>query len=454
MDEDEREKDKRLLHSKRLRVKRSCKECSEFFYFKTEFNEHVKQAHPYQCEICLCSFIEEIALETHLASKHGYRMRECPDPSCNFTHANPNQYELHIINEHPLPQPSVSINKNLWVENRKYTENPPPNNIVRSAFRKTALALYLPILIKTLNVEIALNSIKNRVFNHLKEYMDEKGSIKWTLNVMVDFVKYSYEDNSDKPLEDDRHFVGCTRKKILHTINDFYEQYNQKIDHMNVELQKFTERGSGFQLIGINGVDVIIYNMLPGKMGDFIPTPDNIPINKQKYIINVKTDGNCLKYSIMAALANIGPHKFTKKSAEDPKTYDKYGYEKKFHYDKVSFESTIKDIDNFEKDNSTIAINIYAIQCVNKTDTDMSEEELKDIKMASNIQNEDEFLQQNPPNNDDDLFLKNLSILRVSPKLKKKKSEEEKEKALLEEEDEIKRERESSIGTVNINNDA
>ena len=86
----------------------------------------------------------------------------------------------------------------------------------------------------------------------------------------------------------------------------------------------------------------------------------------------------------------------------------------------------------------------------------MSEEELKDIKMASNIQNEDEFLQQNPPNNDDDLFLKNLSILRVSPKLKKKKSEEEKEKekALLEEEDEIKRERESSIGTVNINNDA
>lgn len=135
---------------------------------------------------------------------------------------------------------------------------------------------------------------------------------------------------------------------------DVVEMYNEVVDRISESVTTFQQRGSGWQLVAVDRLEikVISYNPLKGK--SYIPLSRELLSTKS--IINMKNDDNqCFKWAIARALYPIhdthghleNVTKMFKAQAED------------LDWSDTAFPVTLSGIPKFERRNS-ISVNVYA----------------------------------------------------------------------------------------------
>lgn len=127
--------------------------------------------------------------------------------------------------------------------------------------------------------------------------------------------------------------------------------YNTNIvTFISEKVEEFQMRGSGFTLSKICELLVNVNQHQPITGSSFIELPEYL--KKKHAIVNVVNDDEqCFKYALLSALYPIksNPHRVT--------NYKKYS--KNLNFNGIQFPVDIKQIMKFEKQNTSISINVY-----------------------------------------------------------------------------------------------
>ncbi|XP_071150628.1 uncharacterized protein [Mytilus edulis] len=138
--------------------------------------------------------------------------------------------------------------------------------------------------------------------------------------------------------------------EVVQTQNNLYTFYNNLIDKFEAWVDKFQERGSGFNFDGIKSVKVKLYKYEYQRASSYIPLQF-----KSSNIINVqnKKDNKCFLWSILASLfpANKDKQRVTKYKE----------YENEINMKGIEYPVSIKDIPKVEKQNN-LSINVFALE--------------------------------------------------------------------------------------------
>lgn len=95
------------------------------------------------------------------------------------------------------------------------------------------------------------------------------------------------------------------------------------------------------------------------KVGDYIALPESLPDFRRKHVINVQTEKNCLKKSILAAVFGNNSAEVAKRERTNPNAYNHL--ERHFNFNRISNLSTFLDLEKFEDDNIGFALNVYSL---------------------------------------------------------------------------------------------
>ena len=130
-------------------------------------------------------------------------------------------------------------------------------------------------------------------------------------------------------------------------LSSLYDEWSRKILE---EIEEFLDAGSSwtFESIVDLTINTVVYESLRGS--SYIPLPEKLA--SKKAIINPKNrDNECFKWAVTRALNPTSCHaeRIDKKLKEKAK---------ELNWDGISFPTPLKDIDTFERNNSTISINV------------------------------------------------------------------------------------------------
>lgn len=130
-------------------------------------------------------------------------------------------------------------------------------------------------------------------------------------------------------------------------VNEYLENSFKKLIK---EMEEAQLKNSGWSLLGVDGVRLKINKYNPLRGSTYIPLPEIIA--NKKACINVENkDEKCFMYSILA--------KFIDKNAQRVTKYKHL--ENKYDFNMISYPTSLKDIQNFEKNNN-ISINIFGLE--------------------------------------------------------------------------------------------
>ena len=124
---------------------------------------------------------------------------------------------------------------------------------------------------------------------------------------------------------------------------------NQLRSELDVAIENFYKRGSGFVLDNVTDFTLIITQYRPLSGSSHIPTPPFIA--KKKAVVNVTNifDQCCFKWSILSC---IYP------SINNPcKVYSYHQYKNALNFDRIFSPVPDKDIAKFGKNNTNISVN-------------------------------------------------------------------------------------------------
>ena len=178
-------------------------------------------------------------------------------------------------------------------------------------------------------------------------------NIRW--GIIVDILFERDSPDGGAPARTEARFLS--RHEIALNVGDIDEQFEQSIETIIGEMEKFTSHGSGWNAIGIVKVTIQCthYDSIGGS--SFLPTPKWL--QNKRALVNVVNDKDdkCFLYSILA-------HKYA----------DKTNPNRTFHYrsyiddmarsgslEGLSWPLPIKQIPIFERNNSEYSINVMYV---------------------------------------------------------------------------------------------
>ena len=121
---------------------------------------------------------------------------------------------------------------------------------------------------------------------------------------------------------------------------------------LDLAVEYFNARGSGFVLDNVVDFTVIITQYRPLAGSTFIPTPRRIA-GKRAVIIVQNGDQRCFQWAILSCL-------YPPKS-NPCKVYNYTKYVNTLNFDDISFPASVKDISKFEKQNPNISVNVISL---------------------------------------------------------------------------------------------
>lgn len=183
--------------------------------------------------------------------------------------------------------------------------------------------------------------------------------IRWFVRIDIDLTRMS-EDGSqfnEASLKSDM-FTACNLDDIAYNFDSLCLDLNAKLD-------RFTNLGSGWTLIGVNSCTIhsTVYHPLLGA--SYIDLP---PVLKaKKALINVKnSDNECFKWSILSALYPAD------KNGDRTSKY--WSHESKVDWSNLTYPVSTPQIRQFERNNTGFTINVYVYAEVQDRDNVESDE--------------------------------------------------------------------------------
>jgi len=190
-----------------------------------------------------------------------------------------------------------------------------------------------------------LNSLKTKLVDLLKSSVS-KHPIKFNLKLEATYCRSGVENSSEN-----RAFKTSAREIFIES--DISEKVETAYIKLLGEEDTYTSKGSGFTLEAIDGLLLGIYKYSPMSASSYIGLPKFFE-NKRAIINPQNSDQQCFKWSILAK------HVDTQKKNRVGQNY--FIHEAKYNFDGMSFPTPLSDIPKFEKNNSSVSINIYGFE--------------------------------------------------------------------------------------------
>jgi len=145
------------------------------------------------------------------------------------------------------------------------------------------------------------------------------------------------------------HFA--THPQVVNNARDL--DTDQIVHELNLAVEQFNARGSGFVLDTVENFTVIITQYRPLTGSTFIPTPRRIA--GKHAVINVHNfnDNRCFQWAVLSCLYPPKNH------PQNVYSYTKYA--NTLNFDDISFPISLKDISKFEQQNSDISVNVISL---------------------------------------------------------------------------------------------
>jgi len=133
--------------------------------------------------------------------------------------------------------------------------------------------------------------------------------------------------------------------------------FAQLANDLNLCVENFNSRGSGFVFETVTNFVLVITQYRPLSGSSYIPTPPSIA--KKKAVVNVNNnDEKCFQWALLSCLYP---------SKNNPcKVYSYHQYQNTLNFDGISFPMSVKHIPKFEKQNVNISINVISLDPENK----------------------------------------------------------------------------------------
>ena len=216
---------------------------------------------------------------------------------------------------------------------------------VESAFQNR-LRTGVVVNLKHIDVGQFMDRSKDTVINYIRRVMKEHKCLKICVNFCGKFI--------NKGEELDKNFDTKYQEVFLTTDLDewFIEKVKGKILTL---LEEFEDCGSGWSLLGISHLVIMVNKYNPIKGSSWIDLPKWI--KDKKGVINVQVyDNTCFAVAIMSALNPV-----TDSSKNQSRLNSYPSYRDYLEFGDIEFPVALKDIPKFEKLNKNISVNVFII---------------------------------------------------------------------------------------------
>ena len=187
-----------------------------------------------------------------------------------------------------------------------------------------------------------LNDVKPIIMSKINEELSDLGSIKYQLAVKVNLSK----SNSDRVEYTDPHLRN--KQEVITESNAISSSLDHSFQVMQETLERFTHRGSGWSVDGVETLWLDIANYVPLKGGSYIDLPSYY--KNKKAIVNVKNkDDDCLRWSLKSALFPVN------ESSDRPSSYP---VDDGLDFEGINTPTPLSQIGKVEKQNN-LAINVF-----------------------------------------------------------------------------------------------
>ena len=190
---------------------------------------------------------------------------------------------------------------------------------------------------------------KEKYIDLIQSEIKNLGSVKVSFGLKVNFQT---ERNGE--LQEMSHYFKEDQPHVFTAVNrELIEQkYEEFMDRIRGEIENWSAQGSGWDIESIELAYINVAKYVPLRGGSYLPLPAKLA--NKKAIVNVKNkDNECLKWALRAAL-------YPPKDGAHPERPSKYNPQNdRINYDNIDFPTPLKQIDNLEKQNQNLAINVF-----------------------------------------------------------------------------------------------
>lgn len=361
----------------------------------------------FTCVICNNKFSHACSLKRHVKAAHG-DMIKCPQ--CEKTYTRKDSMLKHFRKEHintfsqdrVIDQPTSSKRKTPEISNdsislphssskkrrcescgidvivsgwghhtrtnaHKMKNAVPVKNTPFQKIRKCFAETVETYLLKNtdeglIDIKKFLDDSREDVINLIQNSIEIKGSVKFTIELFAEFVKF-LSSNVEEDMDFSLKSFNCPMEIALQSSNleDIVKKMSQKIQ---IQSEEFQERDSGWSLFCIKHIEVNINEYRPLRGSSFLRLPKTI--DSKRACINVQNDDiYCFKWALISALHPMEHH------AERPSKYGVANIEnniitlrngKTLDFTDLIFPLKVKDISTFEDLNPSISINVFGVE--------------------------------------------------------------------------------------------
>ena len=189
-------------------------------------------------------------------------------------------------------------------------------------------------------------AVRNLVLKILKENKNTK--VKMNLNCKMQRTDLKTGETDE--VDADFH----SKIEINLEGTDENELFDKMIARIDENIANFQRRGSNWQFVSINQLEIHLGDWKPFGGSSYIPLPGQI--RNKKAIINLKNkDDQCFKWSVVRGLYLVVSH--PERITEGLKEHSK-----RFNWDGLTFPMDLKQIRIFEKNNPKISINVFGFE--------------------------------------------------------------------------------------------
>lgn len=196
---------------------------------------------------------------------------------------------------------------------------------------------------KNLDMDSYFNKIKPLIINTIKEELRRLDFIKFGLMLDATFTNIHNELSP-------RGFI--TRSRSIIRTSNLDSIINECLQELILKITEHEARGSSWQMLSINAIDLRIHKHGVGDRGSsYIPLPDKI--SNTKSCINVQNEDNeCFRYAMLA--------KYISSHAEQPTAkYKELAF--RYNFNGLQYPVSLTDINMFEKKNPGVSVNVFTL---------------------------------------------------------------------------------------------
>ena len=212
---------------------------------------------------------------------------------------------------------------------------------VRQAVGETVTEVDIPAVVDDISFGVFFERQSNEIRRIVNDYRRRLGSVRVHVRADTSFTREVEGIVQRVP-----GYFG-TRPQDVNDADGL--DVNVILNELNIEVENFTARGSGFVFERVKNFTLCITKFRPLVGSTFIPTPPEIA--KKHCVMNVQNDDNkCFLWAILSAVY---------RSKNNPNRICSYiKHENSLNFGDLEFPIGIKDISKFEHLNPSISVNV------------------------------------------------------------------------------------------------